>query len=112
MLKDSGFKVAYSKEPVYLPRACKTAEEQQAMRDAHIRDGVAMVKFLKWIEENQSTSDENISIHIELNKLRDLFIFEATTKIIDNARLNFYMEAIKQMQDSNIKYWKRAIKNL
>ncbi len=52
MLKDSGFKVAYSKEPVYLPRACKTAEEQQAMRDAHIRDGVAMVKFLKWIEEN------------------------------------------------------------
>ncbi len=52
MLTDCGFKIAYSKDPVYLPRTCKTAAEQQAMRDAHIRDGVAMVKFLKWIEEN------------------------------------------------------------
>jgi Xaa-Pro aminopeptidase len=52
LLKDSGYNVAYSKEPVYLPRARKTPEEQNAMREAHIRDGVAVVKFLKWIEEN------------------------------------------------------------
>lgn len=52
LLKDSGYNVAHSKEPVYLPRARKTDAEQQAMREAHIRDGVAIVKFLKWIEEN------------------------------------------------------------
>ena len=52
MLMDSGFAIAHSKDPVYLPRACKTDSEQQAMREAHIRDGVAVVKFLKWLEEN------------------------------------------------------------
>ncbi len=54
----------------------------------------------------------NISIHIELNKLRDLFVFEATRDVIDEERLEFYMDSLKNMQDSNIKYWKRAIKNL
>jgi len=38
-------------DPCGLPRACKTASEHAAIRLAHVRDGVAMVKFLKWVDE-------------------------------------------------------------
>ncbi|HPD82666.1 MAG: aminopeptidase P family protein [Alphaproteobacteria bacterium] len=38
-------------DPCILPRACKNSSEQQAMKQAHIRDAVALIKFLKWFEE-------------------------------------------------------------
>ena len=51
-LEAGGATVRHAKDPCVLPRACKTPEEQQSIRDVHVQDGVAMVRFLRWIDEN------------------------------------------------------------
>ncbi len=51
ILEQNGAKILEKNDPCILPRACKNKAEQSAMKNAHIRDGVAMVKFLKWFEE-------------------------------------------------------------
>jgi Xaa-Pro aminopeptidase len=56
-------------DPVIHPRACKNKMEQAAMKNAHIRDGVAMVRFLKWFEEN--SSNENLDELIVEEKLEN-----------------------------------------
>ncbi|MBU1413773.1 aminopeptidase P family protein [Myxococcota bacterium] len=38
--------------PITLLKAIKNAAELDGMRACHVRDGVAMVKFLKWMDEN------------------------------------------------------------
>ncbi len=37
--------------PCRLPKACKNAAEIAATREAHLRDGAAMVEFLHWLDE-------------------------------------------------------------
>lgn len=38
-------------DPCILNRACKSKSEQDAIIEAHIRDGVAVVRFLKWFDD-------------------------------------------------------------
>lgn len=45
-----GGKAIPMKDPCILPKACKTKEEQAAMRAAHVRDGIAMVRFLTTLD--------------------------------------------------------------
>lgn len=51
-LTGHGAKVASLKDPCVLPKAIKTAAEQKAIIDAHVRDGAAMARFLKWVDDN------------------------------------------------------------
>jgi Xaa-Pro aminopeptidase len=51
-LKDAGVDVMRGMDPVALPRACKNRTEQQGARNAHLRDGVAVTRFLAWLDEN------------------------------------------------------------
>ncbi len=37
-------------DPCVLPKACKTSAEIAATREAHLRDGAAMVEFLTWFD--------------------------------------------------------------
>ena len=39
------------KSPVSLPKATKTEAELAGMREAHLRDAVAICDFLQWIEK-------------------------------------------------------------
>lgn len=41
---------AFAPDPCILPKARKTAAELDGMRAAHLRDGLAMVRFLHWVE--------------------------------------------------------------
>ena len=50
-MEAAGAKLSEAPDPVALPRACKNAAEQEGMRAAHVRDGVAMVRFLAWLTE-------------------------------------------------------------
>lgn len=60
-----------AKDPCIDPRACKTQAEQNSMRAAHIRDGVAMVKFLKWLEETATNGQETeLSVEVKLEEIR------------------------------------------
>ncbi len=42
-------------DPCALPKATKNNVEIAGMKDAHIRDGVAMVKFLAWLDDEVSS---------------------------------------------------------
>ena len=70
-LEEVGASVINMQDPCILPRACKTKNEQQAMREAHIRDGVALVKFLKWFEEQAPFETlTELSVEAQLEKCR------------------------------------------
>ncbi|MCI5060838.1 MAG: aminopeptidase P family protein [Alphaproteobacteria bacterium] len=63
-LNEAGVKIIAQKDPVIDLRACKNEAEQKAMREAHIRDGIALVKFLKWFEE-EAPKEELTEISVE-----------------------------------------------
>ena len=50
-LEASGAEVTSGEDPCVALRAIKTEAERQAIREAHIRDAVALTKFLKWIDD-------------------------------------------------------------
>ncbi len=50
LLTKSGATIVQSVDPCTMPKAQKNATEQEGARAAHRRDGVAVVRFLKWLE--------------------------------------------------------------
>ncbi|MEM6914682.1 MAG: aminopeptidase family protein P, partial [Pseudomonadota bacterium] len=50
-LEDEGASVLRAEDPCALPRAIKNKSEQEGARQAHLRDGAAMVRFLRWLSE-------------------------------------------------------------
>lgn len=75
ILTEAGACLIEAEDPCLLPKACKTPQEINAMRDAHVRDGVAIVKFLAWLDKNagQSTLSEMDIVR----KLRDFRALDA-----------------------------------
>jgi Xaa-Pro aminopeptidase len=70
-LTGAGAKVAHMKDPCVLPRATKTDSERKAIIDAHVRDGVAMARFLKWVDDNAPSGTlTELSVEAELLKFR------------------------------------------
>ena len=53
ILTDAGASLIEQLDPIALPKACKNAVEIKGAHNAHARDGVAMVKFLRWLEGNE-----------------------------------------------------------
>ena len=51
-LSESGATIREGDDPLILLRGIKNEVEVEGFRKAHVRDGVAMVKFLRWLEEN------------------------------------------------------------
>jgi Xaa-Pro aminopeptidase len=52
VLEQAGATITKGDDPTTLPRAMKNPAEIKGMSDAHIRDGVAMAKFLHWFDQN------------------------------------------------------------
>lgn len=50
-LRQAGARIERSSDPCALPRACKNPVELAGARAAHRRDGVAMARFLCWLED-------------------------------------------------------------
>ena len=51
ILQEAGVAVAWGDDPCRMPKACKNAVEIEAMRQAHLRDGAAVVRFLAWLDD-------------------------------------------------------------
>ena len=51
-LSGSGASLREGKDPLILARSIKNAVEIEGAREAHVRDGVAVVRFLRWLDEN------------------------------------------------------------
>jgi Xaa-Pro aminopeptidase len=71
-LERAGAKVVDGVDPVALPRACKNPVEQEGTRAAHLRDGVAMARFLAWLSEAAPTGKES-----EMSAAEKLLAFRA-----------------------------------
>ncbi len=51
LLEKGGATVAWGDDPCRLPKACKNLAEVAGMREAHLRDGAAVVEFLCWLDD-------------------------------------------------------------
>ena len=51
-LSASGATIKEGEDPLILARGIKNETEVEGFRQAHIRDGVAMVRFLRWLDES------------------------------------------------------------
>ena len=52
-LRHAGVQVLHGDDPTALPKARKTEAEIAATRAAHLRDGAAMARFLRWLDEDR-----------------------------------------------------------
>ena len=50
-LRAAGAVISGTDDPCQLAKACKNARQMQGMRDAHLRDGVAVTRFLAWLAD-------------------------------------------------------------
>jgi Xaa-Pro aminopeptidase len=55
-LSDGGAEVVRGADPCALPRACKNPVEVEGARQAHLRDGAALARFLHWLATEAQTS--------------------------------------------------------
>jgi Xaa-Pro aminopeptidase len=71
-LSASGAKILRQRDPVSLPRACKNAAEIKGTTAAHARDGVALTRFLHWLDtEAQSGEVTEIDTVMKLEAFRE-----------------------------------------
>lgn len=49
-LEDAGAQIVWGADPCIAPKAIKNRAERQGARDAHLRDGAAMARFLAWLD--------------------------------------------------------------
>lgn len=71
-LKSAGATILRQRDPVALPRACKNAAEIKGTTAAHARDGVALTKFLHWLDtEAQSGDVTEIDTVMKLEAFRE-----------------------------------------
>lgn len=69
-LENEGGTVQNAKDPCINPKAQKTSSEQDAIRNAHVEDGVAIVKFLRWLDENTSNTLTEMDVADKLEDFR------------------------------------------
>ncbi len=58
LLKKAEAQITELKDPCELPRAIKTSTEVNGFRSAHVKDGVAMCRFLAWLDRKTETKGE------------------------------------------------------
>ena len=69
-LSESGATIREGDDPLILFRGIKNEVEVKGSRQAHIRDGVAMVRFLRWLDENWANGLTEIEAVKKLEALR------------------------------------------
>jgi Xaa-Pro aminopeptidase len=70
-LKDAGAKIVPGSDPCTLPKAIKNATEIDGARAAHIRDGMALARFLAWLDDHVGTGRlDEVSAAMKLESFR------------------------------------------
>lgn len=54
----------------------------------------------------------NIQIHVRLNILRDDFEYYLQSKSLDDKKIERFRKDLKQIQESNITYWEKAMRGV
>ncbi len=70
LYKTVNCEIVEEESPVKRMKTVKNATEIAGFRSAMLKDGIAMVKFLKWLEESHESHETEISIDRKLTALR------------------------------------------
>ncbi|WP_404934784.1 aminopeptidase P family protein [Nitratireductor sp. L15S-10] len=70
VVEEAGGRIADLDDPARLPRAIKNPTELEGARSAHLRDGVAMVRFLAWLDRQEPGTVDEISAVRKLEESR------------------------------------------
>lgn len=100
--------VVEGKDLVDLPRAMKNAAELQGMRDAHVRDGVALAHFLNWFYEN-ATDETSVMNALENARAMHPFYRGASFNTIAGAGANAAIVHYRSSDKTNIKIPKDSL---
>ncbi|MFN3198640.1 MAG: aminopeptidase P family protein [Bradymonadia bacterium] len=76
-LRAGGATLSKAQDPTLMPKATKNAAEQAGTRAAHLRDGVALVKFLAWIDAHGPSGSIT-----ELQAVDQLYAFRAESELL------------------------------
>ena len=104
-LDKAGAKLVRAGDPTVLAKAIKNPAEQQGHRDAQARDGAAIVRFLRWIEENApSGAIDELTAAAKLREFRGLdpALVDASFDTISAAGAHAALPHYKVDEDSNI----------
>ncbi len=69
-LTEAGATIRWQRDPCALPKARKSAAELDGMRDAHVRDGAAMARFLHWLDGAVTGGLSEIDVVTRLEGIR------------------------------------------
>ena len=69
-LIDSKFKINNYEDPIYLLKSIKNKTEIKNMINAHIKDGVALTKFLYWIKQKKNFGFDELFLEKKLEEFR------------------------------------------
>ena len=70
LVEEAGTRIAADQDPAILPKAIKNEAELAGMRDAHRRDGAAIVRLLAWLDQQDPASLTEIDVVEKLEALR------------------------------------------
>ena len=70
MLSGAGAKLIEKADPCQAAKAIKNEIEMEGMRSAHIRDGLAMVRFMAWLDRQDPTTVDEFAVADQLQVLR------------------------------------------
>lgn len=83
IIEKAGGTLLEKRDPVTLPRATKNAAEIDGIRAAHLRDGVAVARFLAWLDRQPSGSLDEIGAATKLEAIRAATAKEHDRELID-----------------------------
>ena len=69
LLEKQEISIHYRTNPILLPKSCKNRVVEKGAINAHIRDGIAMCRFLFWLEKNGIDKSETV-VAEKLNQFR------------------------------------------
>lgn len=69
LLEKQEISIHYRTNPILLPKSCKNQVEQKGAINAHIRDGIAICRFLFWLEKHGIDKSETV-VAEKLNQFR------------------------------------------
>ena len=70
ILGEAEVKIAWGDDPCILPKAKKNPTEIASTREAHLRDGAAMVEFMAWLDKNAQSGLTEIDVARKLEDFR------------------------------------------